>query len=520
MEQSLRSKLKGQLSKLIEAKKWGMIRTWFDMYEIKDGVPTEQGLDERAHKCHLWGYMFMPEFLRSSGCDAHLDLIKENLSDKNEYTAFPRGFAKTTINQLTVAYECACGTQKFIPMIEKTWDEASNVLGAVRDTFTKPLTKKVYGKLIGRTVDGDEADRMPDSKGDMFINGVRLRAIGFDKTIRGLKSGAWRPTKIYVDDVEKDEHIGNPEQRKKYKNNYLKGIIPALDIEGSIKVRGTILHFASLLNTLIEDHDGKIYKAYDKLDPTNTLLWESVWTYDLLEQKRKDMLDEGSSSNAFFQEYLNEPISEDTRDFQWEWITKTYKEEDLELKNVNLFAALDVADAIGQGRDSTGCVVEAIDDQGNWYNKLTKNYKVDVLGLVNLIFELWQMPNMRKIGVEKKAFEDQIRPLLEQESEIRGIFPVVVELKHGGKHKVDRIRGNLQPLYRQGRILNKENPKDDTKLLWEQLYSIGGGIIAAKYDDLADAKSYIKDIAERPVTKEFNLRYDRSKVVGRTDPLK
>jgi len=508
---NLRDRLKEQLGKLIEKKKWDMIRVWFGMYD------TEA---ERVHKCHLWGYMFMPEFFRSAGCDAHIELIRENLSEINEYTAFPRGFAKTTINQLTIAYECACGTQKFIPVIEKTWDEASNVLRDVRDTFEKPLTRKVYGKLIGRTVEGLEASRMPDAKGDMFINGVRLRAIGFDKTIRGLKSGAWRPTKIYVDDVEKDEHIGNPEQRKKYMDNYLKGIIPALDIKGSIKVRGTILHFDSLLYNLIHQNEGKIYKAYDKFDPTNTLLWGAYWTHEKLEEKRKSMLNEGSSDNAFFQEYLNEPISEDTRDFQWEWITKEYTDEDIQFKNVNLFACLDVADSIGQGRDSTGCVVEAIDEQGYWYNKLTKNYKVDVLGLVDLIFELWQMKGMRKIGIEKKAYEDQIKPLLDRESEIRGIYPVVVELKHGGKRKIDRIKGSLQGLYRLGKILNKKDAKDDTKLLWEQLYSIGGGIIASKYDDLADAKAYIAYIAEKPITKDFKLRYNRSKASGRRDPLK
>ena len=506
----MREELKKQLGKLIEAKKWNMIRTWFGMY---------QSQAERAHKCHLWGYMFMPDYFRSAGCDAHLELIRENLSDKNEYTAFPRGFAKTTINELTISYELACGTQEFIPVIEKSWDEASNVLRDIREVFTRKLTKKVYGNMIGRTVDGDEAERMPDAKGDMFINGIRLRAVGFNKTIRGLKSGAWRPTKIYVDDVETDEHIGNPEQRLKYENNYIKGIIPALAIEGSIKVRGTILHFDSLLNKLIDRHNGKIWKAYDKFDPQGTLLWEKVWTYDLLEQRRAEMVAEGASDNAFFQEYLNEPISEDTRDFQWSDITKTYKESDIEHKNVNLFAALDVADSLRKGMDLTGCVVEAIDDQGFWYNQITKNYKKDILGLVELIFELWAMPNMRKIGVEKKAYEDQIKPLLDREMEIRGIYPIVVELKHGGKRKIDRIKGNLQGLYRQGKILNKEKPLDDTKLLYEQLYSIGGGIIAAKHDDLADAKAYIADIAEKPITKEFKARYNRSESTGRRDPL-
>lgn len=462
----------------------------------------------------------MSDYFRAKGCDAHLDLIKGNLSNVNEYDAFPRGFAKTTINQLCIAFECANSTQKFIPIIEKTWNEASEVLDGVREIFSRELTKLVYGNLIGHTVEGKEAERQPDAKGDVFINGVRLRALGFNKTIRGLKTKAWRPTKIYVDDVEEDEHIGNPDQRKKYLMNYLRGIMPSLDIDGSIKVRGTILHYDSLLFNLISQHEGKIYKAFDKFDPTHTLLWPDYWNYEKLKEKQKEMESEGIGVNAFYQEYLNEPISEEERDFKWEWITKTYKEEDLKYKNLNLYACLDVADAKGEGNDSTGCIVEAIDENGIWYNRLTKNYKVDVLGLIDLIFELWAMPGMRCIGVEKRAFEDQIKPLLDRESEVRGVRPNVVELKHGGTRKYDRIKGALQGQYRLGKIFNRENPMDDTKDLYDQLYSFGGGTISAKHDDLADAKAYIAQIAEKPITEEFRQRYKKvHQRAGRKDPL-
>ena len=506
----MREKLKNELKKLFEAGKFSFIKTWFSTWDSEE---------EKVIKCHLWGYMFMSDYLRSKHANAHLELIRENLSPKNEYTAFPRGFAKTTINQLTIAFEVANHTQEFIVVIEKAFNEAAGVLAGVRDIFMKDITKNVYGSLIGHTVMGAEAERMPDAKGDIFINGVRLRAVGFDKTVRGLKSAAWRPTKIYVDDVEKDEHIGNPEQRKKYMENYLKGIIPSVDIDGCIKVRGTILHYDSLLFNLINQHKGKIYKAYDRFEPQKTLLWPDLWSYEKLMDKKSQMESSGVGVNAFYQEFLNEPISETDRDFKWEWITQTYKDEDIKYKNVNLFACIDVADATGEGRDYTGVVVEAIDDQGNWYNKVTKRYKIDILGLVNLVFELWDMKGMRTIGIEKKAFEDQVKPLLEAESQIRGKFPNVVELKHGGKRKIDRIKGSLQGLYRQGKILNRENPTDDTKELWDELYSMGGGTISAKHDDLADAKAYIAQILELPISVEFQKRYKIERKV-RHDPLK
>ena len=112
---------------------------------------------------------------------------------------------------------------------------------------------------------------------------------GFNASIRGLKSREWRPSRIILDDVEDDEHIDNPDQRKKYIDNYNKGVQPAVDIDGVIKMTGTILHQDSLLKNLVESHNGEIFRAYDPADPKNTLLWPERWTYELLEEKRISM---------------------------------------------------------------------------------------------------------------------------------------------------------------------------------------------------------------------------------------
>jgi len=497
----LREKLKGELNKLIEGGKWTFIPAWFKHYETEE---------ELVHKVHLWGYMFMSNYLRSKGCDSHLELIRRFFSKENEYTAYPRGFGKTTCNQLCIAFSCAHHMDEFIPVIEKSWDEASNVLMGVRDICATPLIKQCYGALVGREVGGEEAEKMPDAKGDLFINGVRLRALGFNKTIRGLKSKAWRPTRIIVDDVESEEHIGSPEQREKYMENYMKGIVPSVDIDGTIKVTGTILHFDSLLWNLVQGHKGIICRAYDKKDPRNTLLWPELWTYEALEKKRTEMEQEGIGSDAFYQEYLNEPIGEENRVFKWDWLNKTYEEDDLKFKDVNYFACFDVADSTGDGADYTGVVIVGVDLDENWYVKEVHRYRFDILGLINRIFEVWNTEGIVKIGVEKKAFNDQVKPLLDSESSRRGIFPIVEELQHGGRRKIDRIKGALQGKFRKGQIFFKKDPQDDTNLLKEELYSISSSFIASKNDDLGDSLSYIGQIAEKPASAEFKARYQRT----------
>lgn len=506
----VRESLKRELDALITGGKFNYLPTWFKHFETEE---------EMVFKVYLWGYLFMTDYFRSKACDAHLELIRRFFSKENEYTAFPRGFGKTTINQLCIAFSCAHHLDEFIPVIEKSWDEASNVLLGVRDIFNGHLIKQAYGELVGREVGGEEAEKMPDAKGDLFINGVRLRALGFNKTIRGLKHKAWRPTRIVVDDVESEEHIGSPEQREKYMDNYMKGIVPSVDINGTIKVTGTILHFDSLLWNLVEGHNGLICRAYDKKDPKNTLLWPDLWSWDALEKKRLQMEQDGIGSDAFYQEYLNEPIGEENRVFKWEWLNRTYKEEDLKFKDLNYYACFDVADSTTDGSDYTGVVVVGVDSEDNWYVKSVHRYRLDILSLINKIFEVWNFEGMRKIGVEKKAFEDQVKPLLDSETSKRGIFPIVEELKHGGRRKIDRIKGALQGKFRQGKIFFKEGALDDTNILKEELYSISSNLIASKNDDLGDSLAYISQISELPMSEQFKARYQRTFEPRRIDPF-
>lgn len=508
LDDKIRTTLKKELNTLIVARKWPYIAAWFGHHESEE---------ELTHKVHLWGYLFMPDYFRSKGCNAHLELIRRFFSDRNEYTAFPRGFGKTTINQLCIAFSCVNHMDEFVPVIEKSWDEASNVLMGVRDVFEKDLTKRVYGEMLGKEVSGKEAEKMPDAKGDLFINGVRLRALGFNKTIRGLKHKAWRPTRIVVDDVETDEHIGNPDQRAKYMENYMRGIVPSLDRDGTVKVTGTILHFDSLLMNLVEQHDGLVYKGFEKSDPEGTILWPDLWDYNSLMLKKADMMAEGKGADYFYQEILNEPIGEEGRMFKWEWLCKEYEEDDLKFKELNVFATLDVADSMTKKADYTGVTIVGVDSDGNWYVMEVQRYKLDIVTLIERIFEIWAMDGVTKIGVEKKAYEDQIKPLLDSEASKRGIFPIVEELKHGGRRKIDRIRGSLQGKFKNGEIFFKKNAVDKTKLLKEELYSVSNDAISSKHDDLADALAYIDQISERPLDEEFRARYERDFEPRRVD---
>ncbi len=489
MENTKYDELRKELELLIQAEEWKMIRTWFSYW--KD-------LEEQVEKAILWGRFFLTEYFRDPTPNFHRELIEQNFSNKNEYCAAPRGFSKTTLNQLCINFEIANKSQKFIVIIEKSFNEASEVIKGVAKVWREnEMVRMVYGDLVKVNSDGTYDEKSSDAQGDVVINGVRLRAKGFNTPIRGLKSNEWRPTKIYVDDVESDEHINNEEQRKKYRENYSQGIVPAVDIEGSIKVRGTILHNDSLLKNLIDQFHGKIYRAFDKQDPENTLLWPERWTYPLLMQKKAEMEMEGKGTSKFYQEYLNEAVDDETRSFKWEWLQQEFTEEDLKFKALARFWILDVADSLKDGADFTGEIGFDWDQDNNWFIQRAKRHKVNITGLVDLIFEIWQVRKPIKIGVEKKAFEDQIKPLLKIRSEETGIYPVVVELTPRGRNKEDRIRGALVGRFENKKIWFKKDSHDDQQILKGELFDFPH----AKNDDLSDGLSYGDELGYRPMGK-------------------
>ncbi|MCH8244312.1 hypothetical protein IIB97_00260 [Patescibacteria group bacterium] len=496
MSLTLRSKeyelLVQEVELLANAEKWKELRVWFTYWDNED---------ELVYKVIIWSKFFLPNYFRDASPDFHLELIQRFFSNRNEYTAAPRGFSKTTILQACCGFSIANQLDKFIVLIEKSFTEASEVLFAIRDEFANNnLIKGVYGNLIKKDSQGLDSDKSKDTQGDVFINGVRLRAKGFDSPIRGLKAKEFRPTRIILDDVESDDHINSVDQRKKYQSNFLQGIIPALDIDCYVKVYGTILHNDSLLSSLIQQHKGKIFKAYDKLRPKETLLWESRWPYETLEKKREEMMLEGFGSSRFYQEFLNEAIDDERRRFRWEWF-KEYTPKDIQSKALNRYITVDTAQSKNDGADWTGVTVVDWDSDNNWYIVFAKRYKINLPELIDYIFKWWGFYKPAVIGVERKAFEDQIKPYLDIKAAELGIFPIVKELEDKGTRKYDRILGALEGRFEAGKIHFLKGATDDQVLLKGELYDFPAG----KFDDLADSLAYVEQLGSRPYSRDKKI---------------
>ena len=297
---------------------------------------------------------------------------------------------------------------------------------------------------------------------------------------------------IIGDDLVNRESVNTIEQIEKTKQ-YAKDLIPLGQGVKTIRIFiGTRWHFGDLYNWLIEDkHFPYILKSiYADKEETISSFVEEFPIFAI------NKLKEDLGSYDFACQYKNNPVDDEYATFKQKWI-KRYREEELNKKQLLTFIAIDFALSKKEESDYDGVIVVSVDEYFNWYVRYAKRMKTNITEKVELIFGLWdiyKIQNIISIGVEIKAYEDMIRPLLLEKGEEKGIFPRVIPLKDGGVRKEDRIKGKLVGRLEFGKVYFKEDPKDDTNFLVDELLRFP----KSKYDDLSDALAYIADIAHAP----------------------
>jgi hypothetical protein len=159
-----------------------------------------------------------------------------------------------------------------------------------------------------------------------LANGTIIRAMGAGSKVRGLVRKGRRPSLILVDDLENDQAVETEGQRVKLRRWFTRALIPT-GVAGRLAtiVVGTILHADSLLSRLLspEDFPGWLKRRYAARystaglpDPEGPIiLWPEYWSAESLEIRRREI-----GSLAFAQEYLNQPIDNETAIFRWEWL--------------------------------------------------------------------------------------------------------------------------------------------------------------------------------------------------------
>ena len=205
--------------------------------------------------------------------------------------AAPRGHAKSTnLTFKGTMHSTLYGYKHYPIIISDSSEQAEGFLDNIRVEFEENTAiLEDFGPLAGSVW-----------RSNVLVTktNIKIEAIGSGKKIRGRKHRNWRPDLIILDDVENDENVRTPEQRKKLKDWFDKAVSKCGDDYTDIVYIGTLLHYDSLLaKTLANPAYRSIkYKAVIRFSQADDLWqqWETIFT-DLSNDDRE------ADALAFFQ---------------------------------------------------------------------------------------------------------------------------------------------------------------------------------------------------------------------------
>ena len=290
---------------------------------------------------------------------------------------------------------------------------------------------------------------------------------------------------IIADDLVSRENINTKERMDKVKQ-YWKDMFSLLEPGGITVAVGTRWHYDDLYGQILKNigrFDSMIRGCWDE---SGEPVFPEKFTKDALLQIKQDI-----GSYDFSCLYLNSPADNENADFKRSWMERRFTEASIVGKQLNTFVTIDNAPSTKKGTDFIGIIVNSVDRENKWYLRWVERYKGNAMELIEKMFAMNMFWKPIKFGVEQKAFQDLIKPFLDQEMRRRNQFFAVEELKDKGIRKEVRIRGRLQARFESGSIYLQENPLDNTDDLIDELVRFPVG----EYDDLADALQYQGEIA-------------------------
>ncbi|HBS99181.1 MAG TPA: hypothetical protein DEB47_04795 [Citreicella sp.] len=248
----------------------------------------------------------------------------------------PRGASKSTHLSLGFALYCIVrGLKRYIIEICDVYEQAALLIEAIKAELTTNI------RLQNDFPDACGQGRLWREGEIVTRNNVRIEGLGAAKKIRGRRHGPFRPDLVFLDDIENDEAVRSPDQRKKLWNWIYRAVLKVGPPDGSMDVVwvGTVLHFDAVIVRAAKAPTWNVteFQAVVRF-PDDMEMWdrfEEVYQNDGEEAARAFyhsnqaemdrgavvnwpsvqpllflMLERAADREAFQTEYQNKPISE------------------------------------------------------------------------------------------------------------------------------------------------------------------------------------------------------------------
>lgn len=452
----------------------------------------------------------------------------------------PRGHAKsTTFTFKDDLHAAVYGYKHYIIILSDSSEQAEGFLVDIKTELEENAAlKEDFGELEGKVW---------KSSVILLANGVKIEAIGSGKKIRGRRHKQWRPDLIVCDDLENDENVNTPEQRKKLRDWFYKAVSKAGDTYTDIVYIGTLLHFDALLANVAKNPSYKSVRYQGVISfATNGELWdawESIFTdlsndnrqEDALEffQANREAMLEGTAvlweeklsyydlmvirisegEASFNSEIQNDPIDPENCTFQEEWFDfwddEGKAQPDFSDPKFLFVGANDPSLGKNKKSDTSSIIALAKDTQtGYLYVVIADIAKrkpdqiiEDALDASRRLQREYKRPYY-KFGVETVQFQYYFAEIMRQRAAAVGEYLPIEEI-NSTQNKDARIQ-SLQPFVKNGYI--KFSKKHKTLLKQMTEYPMG------KNDDAPDGLQMAVKLA---LDVKIGRRVDYRSVIAR-----
>jgi len=408
--------------------------------------------------------------------------------NENVAIAAPRGHAKTTA--VTMAYVLAnalFNERDCIMIVSSTYDLSAK--------FLSSLKSYLYGNVgIIQTFGPFKFDK--DTEDEIIVKTKYgkfcIVAKGSEQgSVRGFKWGDKRPNLIIMDDGENDEIVNNPDRRRKFKSWFMNVLTPSGNKGCLYRVVGTILHFDSLLENLLNDDTwlSKRYSAHKSFDDFSDILWPEMWSEERLRKRRQSYINQGNTE-GYSQEYLNIPVSVEDQYFRPEdMLEMTPDDHENHTKGkMSYYVAADLAITKGQRSDYTVIGVMGVDAYNYKHIVDIRKGRWDSLEIIDELLAINRRYRPELFGIEVGQIEKAIGPFLDVKMRENNEYLNLYPLRPAGD-KPMRAK-SFQAMMKSGSV------KFDKEASWymgleDEMMKFTNSGAKSGHDDQIDVMSYL-----------------------------
>lgn len=362
-----------------------------------------------------------------------------------------RGGAKSTVAEEAITVMACLRMFKNCIVLGENEPRAIERLTAIKHELeSNDFLTDLFGSMVGN---------IWQEKKIVLSNGVVIQAFGRGQSLRGAKHLSSRPDLAFGDDMEDDECVATPEAREKFKQWFLKVVVPALAPGYRFRIAGTPLDPEAWLMKLKAAPDWVTrtfpIESKDEMTGERIPTWPARFPLDDIDKKAKSYRDLGAVQE-YQQEYMCEASDPASRTFTSEMI----KTDPAIVRTWHpVYAMYDPARSVDKNKSATTgwaawswvanrCIVW---DAGGGF------WKPDEI--VRDIFRVNEEYRPISIGVEQTGLHEFIMQPLRAEQIRRGTLIPVQALNAPAMGQIGVIKG-LQPFFKAGEIIfAKELPE-------------------------------------------------------------